>query len=192
MEARYERHLSHYKQSSSQAAMKIIGQFSVDQSTLAAKHPPARRIFNSKKKAVCKALHANLESYPYDGEIRFTRVRIDKPLKTWEEDLISIAASDAFSSVVEERFGYQASSAQIKHWHPNFADRKLFGFYGGNLLAQDELQVLEHPILGSLREALVERKKISLPDGAKALTFESAEGGETPGSITSVIHDENV
>lgn len=39
-------------------------------------------------------------------------------------------------------------------WHVNFADPNLFGYYGGNLFAQDEMQVLEHPALGSLREAL--------------------------------------
>lgn len=39
-------------------------------------------------------------------------------------------------------------------WHMNFADRYLFVAYDSSLLAQDELQVLEHPILGSLRLAL--------------------------------------
>jgi hypothetical protein len=40
----------------------------------------------------------------------------------------------------------------------NFADPQLFVAYGSALLAQDELQALEHPILGSLREALLARK----------------------------------
>jgi hypothetical protein len=35
----------------------------------------------------------------------------------------------------------------------NFAMSDCFGAYAGPLLAQDELQVLEHPALGSLREA---------------------------------------
>lgn len=41
-------------------------------------------------------------------------------------------------------------------WHVNFADPHLFGMYGWALFAQDEIQVAEHPILGSLREALIE------------------------------------
>ena len=41
----------------------------------------------------------------------------------------------------------------------NFADPDLFVAYGSSLLAQDELQVAEHPILGSLREALDEMGK---------------------------------
>ena len=40
-------------------------------------------------------------------------------------------------------------------WHVNFADPQLFVAYGSGLLAQDEIQVLEHPILGSLRESLL-------------------------------------
>ena len=40
-------------------------------------------------------------------------------------------------------------------WHINFADPNLFYAYGSALFAQDEIQVAEHPVLGSLREALV-------------------------------------
>jgi hypothetical protein len=40
-------------------------------------------------------------------------------------------------------------------WHVNFADPELFAAYGSGLLAQDEMQVTEHPILGSVREALL-------------------------------------
>jgi len=39
-------------------------------------------------------------------------------------------------------------------WHVNFADPHLFFAYGSSLFAQDEMQVAEHPALGSLREAL--------------------------------------
>jgi Poly (ADP-ribose) glycohydrolase (PARG) len=40
-------------------------------------------------------------------------------------------------------------------WHVNFADPNLFYAYGSALFAQDEIQVAEHPVLGSLREALL-------------------------------------
>ena len=39
-------------------------------------------------------------------------------------------------------------------WHVNFADPILFVAYGSGLFAQDEMQVAEHPALGSLCEAL--------------------------------------
>src|SRR5690349_3853899 len=45
-------------------------------------------------------------------------------------------------------------SATPVEWHVNFADPHLFVAYGSSLLAQDEMQVAEHPSLGALREAL--------------------------------------
>jgi hypothetical protein len=50
-------------------------------------------------------------------------------------------------------FDYAGPSDGV--WHVNFADPHLFFGYGSALLAQDELQAAEHPLLGSLREALV-------------------------------------
>jgi hypothetical protein len=54
----------------------------------------------------------------------------------------------------EDVFSYPAEESGTRAWHLNFADAELFGFYAGPLLAQDEHQVLEHPVLGSLREML--------------------------------------
>lgn len=54
-------------------------------------------------------------------------------------------------------FTYDDSAAETS-WHLNFAHHDLFCAYGGPLLAQDELQVLEHPALGALREALLAQK----------------------------------
>lgn len=56
-------------------------------------------------------------------------------------------------------------------WHVNFADPNLFYAYGSALFAQDEIQVAEHPVLGSLREALV-------ADGLPTTTM--ANGRPTP------------
>lgn len=53
------------------------------------------------------------------------------------------------------------------HWWVNFADERLFCCYAGPLLAQDEMQVAEHPILASVQQAVVRR-------GLPAVT---AEGG---------------
>jgi hypothetical protein len=62
-------------------------------------------------------------------------------------------------------------------WHVNFADRNLFFGYGSGLFAQDEMQVAEHPALGSVREAL-------LAAGRAALTVE--EGRPTPVLVAGV------
>ncbi len=36
----------------------------------------------------------------------------------------------------------------MTRWHVNFADRHLFVAYGSPLMAQDEIQCMEHPVLG--------------------------------------------
>lgn len=55
----------------------------------------------------------------------------------------------------EAAFDYPAPEAGATHWHVNFADPRLFFAYGSALFAQDEMQVAEHPVLGSLLEALI-------------------------------------
>lgn len=51
-------------------------------------------------------------------------------------------------------FTYASTDAGWCDWHVNFADPVLFGFYGGGLFAQDEMQVTEHPALASIPRAL--------------------------------------
>lgn len=71
-------------------------------------------------------------------------------------------------------FPYSNDSADV--W-VNFADPDLFRFCGTHLLAQDELQALEHPALASIRGALESR-------GVPPLTVE--EGAPTPVYIEGV------
>lgn len=40
----------------------------------------------------------------------------------------------------------------------NFADPNMFVAYAGPLFAQDEIQVMEHPTLASVREYLLDKK----------------------------------
>jgi hypothetical protein len=55
-----------------------------------------------------------------------------------------------------DTYDYQPAlrAADAVEWHVNFSDPELFVAYGTRLLAQDEMQVAEHPVLGALREAL--------------------------------------
>ncbi|MBD1912960.1 hypothetical protein [Leptolyngbya sp. FACHB-16] len=68
----------------------------------------------------------------------------------------------------EDYFGYEPSqdSTQLE-WYLNFAHYDLFCAYGGPLFAQDEMQVAEHPALGSLREALLDKdiKPLTVENG---------------------------
>jgi hypothetical protein len=57
----------------------------------------------------------------------------------------------------------------VRAWYLNFAAQDLFAYYGSGLAAQDELQVAEHPALGSLREALLKSGLSTLVrEGTKA------------------------
>jgi hypothetical protein len=76
-----------------------------------------------------------------------------------------------------EAFGYEPEPTGDVAFHVNFADPRLFFAYAGPLLAQDELQVAEHPALASLLEAL-------LALGEPALTVE--DGTPTPVVVTGV------
>ena len=68
-------------------------------------------------------------------------------------------------------FAYEPAQPDTVPWYLNFANVDMFAYYGGGLLAQDELQVAEHPCLASLRHAL-------LHDNLSTLTVES--GRPTP------------
>lgn len=66
-------------------------------------------------------------------------------------------------------FTYEQSTETTKHWTANFADRNLFGFGFGSLLAQDELQILEHPGLYHLKLHLREQRMDRLGNNEIAL-----------------------
>jgi hypothetical protein len=56
-----------------------------------------------------------------------------------------------------DTFDYKPNGdSQTVEWYLNFANSDLFAYYGGHLLAQDELQVLECIELGALREYFVQ------------------------------------
>lgn len=65
-------------------------------------------------------------------------------------------------------FGYEPTEDPTAvEWYLNFAHRRLFMAYGGALFAQDEIQVMEHPALGALREMLLtsDIKPLTVEDG---------------------------
>lgn len=79
----------------------------------------------------------------------------DVVFKVWPEvELPQKNTSKCKFAVRGEFFDY-SSDDQHFDWYLNFADPDLFGFYNSSLMAQDELQVFEHPILAHLREKLL-------------------------------------
>jgi hypothetical protein len=76
----------------------------------------------------------------------------------WEAMTLPAGVEGAGKMEVEGRadfFTYDPPAGGGVKWHLNFADPDVFAYYGSGLFAQDEMQVAEHPVLASLREALV-------------------------------------
>jgi len=94
----------------------------------------------------------------------------------WRAAALPAHCELAATEVVCER-GHFQYDGQDGVWHVNFADPKLFFAYGSGLLAQDELQALEHPALGAIREAL-------LAEGQPAVTVDDT--GPTPVLVAGV------
>ena len=88
-------------------------------------------------------------------------------------ELPASAVVDASATEVEMRedvFQYEGAPEPNEsiEWHLNFADSDLFVAYASVLMAQDELQVAEHPALGALKEAMPQH-------GLSTLTVESRQ-----------------
>ncbi len=117
---------------------------SFDAARLLCDHPPKLRHAN--KTALFEL------AYPpgsaVHGSLEVTRWRADV------DDVLKLPQR-AESTVEPNFYNYPSSSAGNLAWHVNFADPNLFVAYGSGLFAQDEMQVAEHPLLGSVREALL-------------------------------------
>jgi len=88
----------------------------------------------------------------HGGEVVYTRW----PPATLPETLEASVRAPSLE-VHEGVFTYDPPPAgpPAADWHLNFAASDLFCAYGSRLLAQDEMQVAEHPVLAALREALL-------------------------------------
>ena len=124
--------------------MECIERDELDAAWLMREHPPHFGL--DRKRMVVERITA-----PIDGTLRVSRWRGSLPAS-------AEPAGDPQVELVEEHFAYPPDEPDTLRWHLNFAHSELFIAYGSSLLAQDELQVLEHPVLGALREALVARE----------------------------------
>ena len=84
----------------------------------------------------------------------------------WAEMPLSATADPGRAATLvavrDDFYDYEPPTEPAPEWHVNFADPRLFYAYGSPLFAQDEMQVAEHPALGSLREALVAERRSTL------------------------------
>jgi hypothetical protein len=89
-------------------------------------------------------------------------------------------------ALVPGYYDYAGDDAGV--WHVNFADPSLFVAYGSPLLAQDELQAAEHPLLGCLREALKAEHQPALTEEDRAPTPVLVAGVERRCAIDTAPH----
>jgi hypothetical protein len=123
-------------------------------------HPP--RFDHPNKRAAFAAIDG-----AHAGDIRYARHR-PVPLPA------AMPASAATRlRACESPFDHDESAA----WWLNFANADLFCMYGSGVCAQDEVQVIEHPALGAVREALL----------ADRTVLRTVEGGApTPVTVSGV------
>jgi hypothetical protein len=153
-----------------------------DAAELWATHPP--RFRHPNKQAVLDV--AAPPGFAPAGTLVYTRwAAMNVPLTLGANDR---AKADARQDV----YDYQPTDTPTPavEWHVNFADPNLFVAWASPLFAQDEIQVAEHPILGSLKQALD-------ATGRPPLTRTVENGRPTPVLIrgaqrlTSVATDSN-
>jgi len=88
----------------------------------------------------------------HSGELDITRWRALKI-----PDRLSLESHNIEVVVHHGPFQYKPTDGNnTVEWYLNFADGDLFFHYGSKLMAQDEHQVAEHPILASVKEMLEE------------------------------------
>jgi hypothetical protein len=127
----------------------LICQHTFETQDLMDSHPP--KLHNAKKKIVYNI--ACPTGSTYGSQIVFSRWRAIPLLQT-----LSLFQHPTELDERKGYFGYEPTkNSTCLEWYLNFAHYDLFCAYGGPLLAQDEMQVAEHPALGSLREALLDK-----------------------------------
>jgi len=122
-----------------------LGRITLTAESLVADHPP--RFKNRNKEALFS--HVCPPRTTYSGEITVSR---------WPQRLLPLELRWADAPTrIELRpgiFQYAPVTADHIAWTLNFAHSSLFIAYAGPLFAQDEMQVMEHPALASVRERL--------------------------------------
>ncbi len=121
------------------------------------------------------AYHYLLEgAHPDALHFEFTKYALDDTEPVNAAPLF--AANPPTVREIEGTFLYDPSTQESKHWVANFADSNLFGYAFTGLLAQDEIQILEHPSLYHLKLHLTNQgmsqlrgNQIALVEGVQRL-----------------------
>uniref|UniRef100_A0A7S3Z5G7 PARG catalytic Macro domain-containing protein n=1 Tax=Lotharella globosa TaxID=91324 RepID=A0A7S3Z5G7_9EUKA len=124
----------------------------------------------------------------FSGRLTFMRWRMMEMPKVLhsKRPLKSDIRPDVYQ-YAPEKITSEHPGSRLIEFYVNFSDKDLFGGYSGKLLDQDELMVVEHPVLGSLREKLIRHQSDSrLIDTHKIVVKSAAEVKETTASPVCV------
>ncbi len=133
------------KNKEKEESAKCIAKIALDIKYLIEKYPPKYANPSKERK--------------YEEARKFKEV-VDRPCGTiivsrwkFESDFGTYKKGDFKIEVRDDFFCYDdAVSKDDRIFYLNYADSNLFGYYGSDLFAQDEIQTLEHPLLGSVLE----------------------------------------
>lgn len=133
------------------ANYQILGSVELECEELMTTHEP---IFTNERKKKLFAIAKEKKLKSLNGYVQVTRCTPD----TKEIDKATFVKTDVKIKLLANFFNYESdkNSDIRKVWWMNYADPKLFGFYANEFFAQDEIQVLEHPILASIRRYLLD------------------------------------
>jgi len=118
-----------------------LAEYSWEIRDLARSYPP---IWTNVNKQIVAAIAGDDTQTP--GRITVSRWKVEELPQT-VQNTCNVVPQMGF-------FTYAPPSDSSTHWHMNFADPLVFGHGEGPLLAQDELQIVEHPILCSIGKAI--------------------------------------
>lgn len=132
--------------------------YEFDAAELMAAHPPD--LYDANKKVVFDI--ACPPGCAHRGRVSLTRwSSIVQPEQVNRQTCVVESRDDVYDYLPVH------DDAGAVEWHVNFADPHVFGYYGTGLMAQDETQCAEHPVLGSLREALRRRSLLLTKEDGK-------------------------
>jgi len=157
-------------------AVVCVGERSWEASTLAEESPA--RWLHPNKKAVAKIAGDDADD---DRESTSSSLVTVSRWKLSGDGFVDESLPVSICPKIQQEggfFRYEAPQDDDRstHWHMNFADSNVFAYYGGPLLAQDELQVVEHPILASVHRAL----SAGVPGQEQLTTATKDSTGATP------------
>jgi hypothetical protein len=153
------------------SAHEPLERFSYDVPALIAEYPPV--LHDANKRAVFETACA--DGCVYAGALGYSRW----PARPLPE---RVDPAEALTPVVSAPTVYDYEPVGglpgAVEWHVNFADPFLFFAYGTGLFAQDEMMCAEHPVLGSLVEALRERGRAPVTEDGSGPTPVLVTGAE--------------